>query len=160
MIKKNRKKAEDMKKELKASFEEEKEKNLKLEKEINDLRKQLEEKNELRMNLIKETKEYIEIENENKELKSKLSRFPFTLEEGEKIMSIIFMSSDEKLHYSVICKNTNKFHTTLVELEENFPEYFEKNIIFTSNGKKINIYKTLEQNGIKNNDIIILNQTN
>ena len=119
-----------MKKELKVLFEEEKEKNLKLEKEINDLRKKLDENNELKINLIKETKEYIEIENENKELKSKLSRFPFTLEEGEKIMSIISMSSDEKLHYSVICKNTNKFHTTLVELEKNFLEYFEKKYYF------------------------------
>ena len=62
------------------------------------MRTQLDKTNEFKMNLIKETKEYKEKENENKELKSKLSRFPFTLEEGEKIMPIIFMPSDEKLH--------------------------------------------------------------
>ena len=151
-----RRKKEDNKKELNSLLKEEKEKNLKLEKEISDLKKQLEEKNELNLNKIKETKEYKEIENENKELKSQLSKFPF--KEGEKIMSIIFMSLDERLHYSIICKNTDIFYTVLTELKENFPEYFEKDIIYILKGKKIDIKKTIEQNGIKNSDIIILSQ--
>ena len=151
-----RRKKEDNKKELNSLLEEEKEKNLKLEKENSDLKKQLEVKNELNLNKIKETKEYKEIENENKELKSQLSKFPF--KEGEKIMSIIFMSLDERLHYSIICKNTDIFYTVLTELKENFPEYFEKDIIYILKGKKIDIKKTIEQNGIKNSDIIILSQ--
>ena len=151
-----RRKKEDNKKELNSLLKEEKEKNLKLEKENSDLKKQLEVKNELNLNKIKETKEYKEIENENKELKSQLSKFPF--KEGEKIMSIIFMSLDERLHYSIICKNTDIFYTVLTELKENFPEYFEKDIIYILKGKKIDIKKTIEQNGIKNSDIIILSQ--
>ena len=73
-------------------------------------------------------------------------------------MSIIFMSLDEKLHFSNICKNTDKFYTVLTELKENFPEYFEKDVIYFLKGKKIDIEKTIEKNGIKNSDIIILNK--
>ena len=46
----------------------------------------------------------------------------------------------------------------LTELKENFPEYFEKDIIYILKGKKIDIKKTIEQNGIKNSDTIILSQ--
>ena len=83
---------------------------------------------------------------------------PFTLEEGEKLISIIFISSDQKLHFSVICKNTEKFHKIEGQLYESYPEYSENDNFFILNGRKINRYKSLEENGIKNNDIIILNE--
>ena len=73
-------------------------------------------------------------------------------------MSIIFISSTQKLHFSAICKNTDKFHKIEGLLYENFPQYLENDNFFILNGKKINRYKTLEENGIKNNDVIILNE--
>ena len=132
-------------------------------KKYNNLKKQIEEEKTLRMTYGKETKEsYIEtiIEKDKKirELELKISRFPFILEEGEVLMSIIFISSDQNLHYSIICKNTDEFYKIESQLYKKYPEYTENENFFILNGKKINRYKTLEQNGVKNNDIIILNE--
>ena len=46
-------------------------------------------------------------DNEIKELKLKM---PYILENNEKLMTIIFISLDQKIHYSFICKNTDKFN--------------------------------------------------
>jgi len=94
---------------------------------------------------------------EIKELREKLSRFPFELKKDEKLMSIIFTSQDQKIHNSIICKNTDKFNKVEDKLYEIFPDYSETENYFIVNGNKINKYKTLDDNKIKNNDIIILN---
>ena len=132
-------------------------------KKYNNLKKQIEEEKTLRMTYGKETKEsfietIIEKDKKIRELELKISRFPFILEEGEVLMSIIFISSDQNLHYSVICKNTDEFYKIESQLYKKYPEYTENENFFILNGKKINRYKTLEQNGVKNNDIIILNE--
>jgi hypothetical protein len=41
-------------------------------------------------------------------------------------------------------------------LYDEYPEYIESENYFLVNGKKVNKYKTLEYNKIKNNDIIML----
>ena len=115
------------------------------------------------INLTNETKDslietIIEKEKEIKELKLKLSRFPFVVEEGEKLMSVNFVSTDKKLISSIICKNTDEFNKIESQLYKNHPEYFKNEISFTFNGKKIKGFKTLEQNGIKNDDIIIMKE--
>ncbi len=94
-----------------------------------------------------------EIEN----LKLKLSRYPFPLEEGEKLISIIFFSVDQKITYSIICKNTDKFNKIESKLYEKFNEYSETENYFIHNGNKIKRFKSLEENKIKDNDIITLN---
>ena len=132
-------------------------------KKYNNLKKQIEEEKALRMTYGKETKEsfietIIEKDKKIRELELKISRFPFILEEGEVLMSIIFISSDQNLHYSVICKNTDEFYKIESQIYKKYPEYTENENFFILNGKKINKYKTLEQNGVKNNDIIILNE--
>ena len=44
------------------------------------------------------------LNNEIDKLKKKLSRYPFELSKGEKLISIIFTSSDQNMYYSLICK--------------------------------------------------------
>ena len=101
----------------------------------------------------------IEKEKENKELKIKLSRYPFDLNEGEKLICINFMTNDQKLkNYSIICKNTDKFITIEYKLYEDNPEFFETENYFISNGIKIDKNKSLEENNIYHNDVVILNQ--
>ena len=99
----------------------------------------------------------LEKDKEIKELRLKLSRYPIQLEEGEKLISIIFVSSDQKVHYSIICKNTSKFSIIEGKLYEEYNEYEELETYFTVNGRRINRHKTLYDNKIKNNDIIMLN---
>ena len=90
------------------------------------------------------------------ELKEKLPRFPFEILQGEKLMSIIIESSDKKMHRAIICKNTEYF----CDLEKKIYQNNDKIDIgnyFTLNGKKIDETKSLDDNNIKDNDIIVLN---
>ena len=102
----------------------------------------------------------LEKDKEIKELRLKLSRYPIQLEEGEKLISIIFVSSDQKVHYSIICKNTSKFSIIEGKLYEEYNDYEEPETFFTVNGRRINRHKTLDDNKIKNSDIIMLNVSN
>ena len=85
-----------------------------------------------------------------------ISNYPVKLSEGEKLMSVIFVSSDQNVHYSVICKNTDKFSRIESMLYDEYPEYSESENHFLVNGNKVNKHKSLEFNKIKNNDIIML----
>lgn len=96
-----------------------------------------------------------EKENELKELKSKL---PFEISKEEKLMNIIIKSEDQNILIPLLCKNTDLFVRVESEIYkiEDFKEYKEKDNFFLVNGHKVNKYDTLEKNGIKNNDIVIL----
>ena len=159
--------------ELENELNVEKMKNKEFEKQIINLKNELNSKINLEANLQEKEKSInIDFKNESKEkfleaimekdkeikeLKLKLSRYPFELMEGEKIMAIILTSVDQKIHYSIICKNKEKFNIIENKFYEAYPDYIETENFFTLNGKKINKYKTLEENNIKNNDIILLN---
>ena len=96
-------------------------------------------------------------ENEIKELKS---RYPFELKKGEKMMCIIIKSSDQTFNHCFICKNNDKFATIESKLYSEYPQYLETEALnyFTVNGQKINKFKTIEDNGIHNSDIILFNK--
>ena len=120
-------------------------------KEINDLAKG-DLRNEKLIELIEK------LEGKEKEIKEIKSRFQFELSEGEKLISIIMVLTNQKIHISFICKNTDKFTKVEYLLYEIYPEYMETDNYFIHNGNKINKYKSLEENKIKNSDIITLNK--
>ena len=70
-------------------------------------------------------------------------------------MEVVFNSFDG-IDYSVKCKNTDKFSRIENLLYEEFPEYAEKENIFMCKGYKINRNKTLQENNIRDKDIILL----
>ena len=94
------------------------------------------------------------------ELKTKLSRFPFELLESEKMMSIIVTSPDKKIIRSIICKNTDLFCNLEKQIYHNNIFIFDIRNNFTINGRKINEAKSLDDNKIRDNDIIIMNKLN
>ena len=91
-----------------------------------------------------------------KEYKLKISQFHFEFSPREKIMSIIFISSDENIITSFICKNTDIFKFIENKFYEKYLEYKGLDNIFILNGRKINKNKSLDENKIKNNDIITI----
>ena len=96
--------------------------------------------------------------NKINELKEKLARYPFELLPGERMMSIIFSSLTQNVHYSVICKNTDIFVNVELKLYKDYPEYKKgENNYFTVNGRIIDKYKSLQESGIKNSDVILIN---
>ena len=125
-------------------------KNRKLEIEYNKINEKLNRMNsELKEQLMK--KERI-----IKEYKLKISQFPFEFSSEEKIMSIIFMSFDKNIICSFICKNTDIFNILENKFYEKYSKYKGFDNIFYSNGRKIDKYKSLDENKIKNNDIITI----
>ena len=103
----------------------------------------------------------LEKEREIKALKIKLSRYPFILEEGEKLMVLNFKSVDQKIqNHSIICKNTDIFNYIEKKLYDDFKEYYDTENYFTVNGNKIHKLKNLDENKLHNNDIILLNVYN
>ena len=144
-------------------------------KKINELEEKLNQMKEEIINLKQENLRLKKIENDynasklevlelhkdlrtkEKELKELKSKLPFELNKDETLLTIIFISLDQKLHYSLLCKNTSRFNTIENILYEKFPEYRKTENYFISNGRTINKSMTLEENKIKSSDVIILN---
>ena len=81
---------------------------------------------------------------------------PSLAKPNEKLMSVVFNSFDENIHYSVICKNTDQFLKIESLLYEKYPEYKYLNKDYFVNRVKIYITKNLKDNNIKDSDIITL----
>ena len=106
--------------------------------------------------LIKE----INIQN-NKNKNLNLSLTSFHPELGERILSINFMTlgNQDIGHYSIPCKNTQRFNFVLERLYQDFPQFRNTKLMFMLNAKPIeNINKTIEEIGIKSNSIITIIQ--
>ena len=97
-----------------------------------------------------------EISQKNSEIKELHSYIPFKLAPGEKLMTVIFISDDQWIHYAIICKNTEKFKDLESRLYDAYPDYSESDNYFLANGRKIARFKDLDYNQIKNSDIITL----
>ena len=149
-----------------------------MEKRIKAFENILKEKDNIIFMLEKERKEYLtkikdlEIKNINmffelneqliqkeeliKEYKLIISQIPFGFLPGEKLMSIIFISPDKNIISSFICKNTDTFAFIENKFYEKFPQYKGLDNTFILNGRYINRYKSLDENKIKNDDIITI----
>ena len=110
--------------------------------------------NDKLINLLSQKEEQI------KELKDKIKRYPFVLEKNERLMAIIFYSVNQKVHYPMICKNTDTIHKLEEKLYEEYPNLSERENYFLCKGVLINKFQSFEKMKIKNGDIIILNQNN
>ena len=112
----------------------------KLVKDFNNLQNEYNEsKNSNKNKTIEETKDNEKENNEKiikqlnekiKELNEINSRYPIKLLKDEKLISVIFTSTDQKIHYSVICKNTDVFINIEKLLYEEYPEYKNKSKFF------------------------------
>ena len=119
-----------------------------------------EEKNKNNQNINKDKmlelmNELIKKENEIKEIKSIL---PFDIKKDDKIMTIIFYCIDEQIHFSLICKNTDKFSNIEQKLFEEYPNCQQEHYYFMANGTQINRYKTLEELQLKNSSVITMHK--
>ena len=151
-------------KELKNDLELKSNKIQEYDRKVNELNQEIDNKNNL-INILREDeiKDKViqlleEIKLKNKEMNELKSNIPFQLLKDEKLMTIIFNSVDQRIHHSFICKNTDPFSKIEKLLYDKYPEYKETENFFLINGKKINRFKTFDENKIKDSDIITLNQ--
>ena len=92
----------------------------------------------------------MDLKNQINQLKS------YFLSPGENLISIKFVSYDQNINFSTFAKPNDIFTKIENILYNNYPKYRKIENYFIVNGQKINKYMTIEQNGIKNNNIITL----
>jgi len=97
-----------------------------------------------------------EIEKYKLQIKNKDKYSLEPIKPGEKVLGINFVSigKNDIGHYNLVCKNTDLFVKLEERLYEDYPKFKNYNIVFEVNTRKIKRFKTLEENNIKNNDII------
>ena len=105
-----------------------------------------------------DNKKFLEIIDENRKVINTIKmNLPFELKENEKLMTIIINSSDQNImNYPIICKDKLIFNAIENLLYEKFPQYKEGNNIFLVNGNMVNKSKSLEENNIRNRQIILM----
>jgi len=74
------------------------------------------------------------------------------------VISVLFMipGNQDIINYSMACRTTDLFSSLEKRLYQDFPKYRNVDKIFMVNTKRISRDETLEENKIKNNDIICL----
>ena len=111
-----------------------------------------------KVNIQNKSDEIIRLYKKIEGLYEQIKRYPFILEEGEKILSVIFTSVSQKVNYSMVCKNTDSIYKLEGELYNTFPELAQTNNYFLCKGTVVNRFKKFEELKFKNGDIIIINQ--
>jgi len=111
-----------------------------------------------KVNIQNKSDEIIRLYKKIEGLNEQIKRYPFILEEGEKILSVIFTSVSKKVNYSMVCKNTDSIYNLEGELYKAFPELAQTNNYFSYKGTVVNRFTKFEELKFKNGDIIVINQ--
>ena len=74
------------------------------------------------------------------------------------MIAVLFMTQGNQdiINYAMACRTTDLFSNLEERLYQDFPNYRNINKIFMVHANRISESKTLEENKIKNNDIISL----
>ena len=95
--------------------------------------------------------------NRIKELEKEIEKYKkYCLLPREKLITIKFISIDKKINFDIIAKNTDSFEKLEASLYDKYPKYKVTENYFLVNGMKLNRHRTLEENKIKDNDILTL----
>ena len=98
----------------------------------------------------------MEKDEEIKALKKELEHYK-SLAEGKEFISVIFVTEDKKILYSIVCKEGDKVNTAEDKLTIKYPELKdEDDISYYVNGKKLKGKKSFKDNKISNGDVITL----
>ena len=97
--------------------------------------------------------------NKISELEDEIKKYKtYFLSPGDKLISIKLISTDQKINFSTFAKINDKFMKIEDIIYNKYPEYQEYDNFFLVNGKKVNRNKTLEENNIKDNDVLTLSK--
>ena len=73
------------------------------------------------------------------------------------IIIIYIKSIDQSLNCKIRCKNSDKFNKIVNIILEKEPKFTDQIGFFMCKGTRVNEYRSLKDNGIKNDDVILLN---
>ena len=156
---------------LKRELETEKKKNKQLQDTINQLKQNYNieiEKYKKDINKLVEKNKELEklLEEKNQEIKDYIFKFSnsnnneqlVNFKTGDKIIVVLFMTQGNQdiYNYAMACKTSDLFVRLEERLYHDFPKYRNFETFFMVNARRIFRFKSLEENQIKNNDIISL----
>ena len=156
---------------LRRELKEEKNKNKKLQDTINNLNNtinQLKQEHYTEINKLTEKNKELEklLEEKNKEINDYIFKLNnssnneqlISVKTGDKIIAVLFMTqgSQDIFNYTMACKTSDLFVRLEERLYHDFPKYRNYETFFMVNTRRIFRFKTLEENKIKNNNIISL----
>ena len=139
-------------------------------KKVEELKKQLKSySNSNTSNYVRKIKELEQLTDKQKteltELKTKIEKTSINkndslsdIKPGEKIYAIKFESPEHNLSYPMACKNTDKISRLEERLYDEYPEFKDINTYLTVNGTFVKRFKTVDENGIKNGNSVIVNK--
>ena len=78
------------------------------------------------------------------------------VKDTKNLIILNFYSDDEKIHCLLICNEVQIFNEIINKVYENYPDYNIRNNYFICNKSRVNEYKSLKENNIKNKNLIIL----
>ena len=156
---------------LKRELETEKKKNKQLQDTINQLKQNYNieiEKYKKDINKLVEKNKELEklLEEKNKEINDYIFKLSnsnnneqlISFKPGDKIIAVLFMTQGNQdiTYYAMPCKTSDLFVRLEERLYHDFPKYRNYETFFMVNARRIFRFKSLEENQIKNNDIISL----
>ena len=156
---------------LRRELKEEKNKNKTLQDTINNLNNiinQLKQEHYIEINKLTEKNKELEklLEEKNKEINDYIFKLNnssnneqlISVKTGDKIIAVLFMTqgSQDIFNYTMACKTSDLFVRLEERLYHDFPKYRNYETFFMVNTRRIFRFKTLEENKIKNNNIISL----
>ena len=77
---------------------------------------------------------------------------------GEEVMAVNFTSCENDINCPMPCKNTTLVSRLEEKLYNDYPRYKDFPTYLTVNGTIVSRFKTLEENGIKNGNSILVNK--
>ena len=156
---------------LKRELETEKKKNKQLQDTINQLKQNHNieiEKYKKDINKLVEKNKELEklLEEKNKEINDYIFKLSnsnnneqlISFKTGDKIIAVLFMTQGNQdiYNYTMPCKTSDLFVRLEERLYHDYPKYRNFETFFMVNARRIFRFKSLEENQIKNNDIISL----
>ena len=76
--------------------------------------------------------------------------------EIDNMFAITFESTNQNIKCPMVCKKTDNFKNLEEKLYRDYPELKKKNLVFMVNGSVINRDETLNNNGIKSGNAILI----
>ena len=141
--------------------------NDKAKKVIEDLQKQLEQAKGRNKYLLKEINQIPDLENRVERLKNELQQKEYEYQEllnqnknsGDNLITIHFISMlgiKDIGPFMLNCKRTDIFLRVEERFYINFPEFTKYELCFFVNNKKIKRFLTLDENNIKDQDVVVI----
>ena len=92
----------------------------------------------------------------NNSIKSQNEKVLILTNDPNEAITLHFRSSNQLIKYAIRCKIHHKFNLIANQIFEREPNFVENGLLFLCGGRKVNEYKSIKDNQLKDGDVIII----